>query len=304
MRIISCCQPFFPARPDAVYEHEIQVARSLGMETALIDFEALVDNSDIKAALARIRPSESPEFAVYRGWMLTPRQYVQLYDGLGNLGLRLVNTPEQYKHCHYLPESYSVIEAVTPRSVFLPLREPLDFDEVMRILIPFGDRPLILKDYVKSRKHEWAEACYIPVASDRPAVEAVVRRFVELQGDQLNEGLVFREYVEFQHLTRHSKSGSPLSVEFRLFFLDGKLVLTSQYWEEGKYGEVVPPAELFRDIALAVRSRFFTMDVALLATGQWLIVELGDAQVAALPERADVADFYRQLKRAGGEGRK
>ena len=30
--------------------------------------------------------------------------------------------------------------------------------------------------------------------------------------------------------------------------------------------------------------------------GEWLIVELGDGQVAGLPDEADVAEFYRRLK--------
>ena len=44
-----------------------------------------------------------------------------------------------------------------------------------------------------------------------------------------------------------------------------------------------------------VRNRFFTMDVANRVDGGWMIVELGDAQVAGLPERADVGAFYRAL---------
>src|SRR5450432_3294033 len=66
-------------------------------------------------------------------------------------------------------------------------------DEVMALLRPFGEKPIIVKDYVKSRKHEWNEACYIPCASDRQAVERVVMGFLHLQGEDLNEGLVFRE---------------------------------------------------------------------------------------------------------------
>jgi hypothetical protein len=50
---------------------------------------------------------------------------------------------------------------------------------------------------VKSRKHEWAEACYIPSAADRQQVECVVTRFLALQGDDLNKGLVFRVYATF-----------------------------------------------------------------------------------------------------------
>ena len=53
--------------------------------------------------------------------------------------------------------------------------------------------------------------------------------------------------------------------------------------------------ERFAAVAGGVRSRFFTMDVAQRRDGDWLIVELGDAQVAGLPENADVDGFYKAL---------
>jgi hypothetical protein len=44
-----------------------------------------------------------------------------------------------------------------------------------------------------------------------------------------------------------------------------------------------------------VQSRFFTMDVARRLDGAWMIIELGDGQVAGLPEQADAGAFYRAL---------
>ena len=49
-------------------------------------------------------------------------------------------------------------------------------------------------------------------------------------------------------------------------------------------------------MAGGVRSCFFTMDVARRRGGEWLIVELGDAQVAGLPDHADVDGFYKALR--------
>ena len=110
-------------------------------------------------------------------------------------------------------------------------------DEVMALLCPFGEKPIIVKDYVKSRKHEWNEACYIPSASDRQGVERVVTRFLHVQGEDLNEGLVFREFIDFEPLVSHSKSHMPLTREFRLFVLDGQIIFSTPYWEEGDYGD-------------------------------------------------------------------
>ena len=62
----------------------------------------------------------------------------------------------------------------------------------------FESSPIIVKDYVKSQKHYWKEACFIPNASDKKNVESVIQKFIELQDSDLNEGLVFREFIELE----------------------------------------------------------------------------------------------------------
>jgi hypothetical protein len=297
MRLIFCTDPLDRRHVDSMYEHEAEAARQAGLDYALLNFEALVDEWNASAATRRIAAAASPEVGVYRGWMLRPAAYEQLYEALAALNIFLINAPPAYRHCHYLPESYAVIEGQTPPSVWLKLEDGLSIEQIMDALQPFGDKPLILKDYVKSRKHEWAEACYIPSAADRAAVERVTTRFLELQGPELNEGLVFREFVPFEPLGTHAKSGMPLTKEYRIFFLDGRWLLTAPYWEAAAYGDLLPPDDLFQEVVQRVQSRFFTMDVARRLDGAWMIVELGDGQVAGLPEQADAGAFYRALAR-------
>ncbi len=298
MRLLFCANPLDRQRPDPLYAREMDAARAAGFDCSLLNFEALTDEHDAEAAVRHIAPADEQEPGVYRGWMLRPEAYARLHAALAARGIALINTPAAYRHCHYLPESYPIIQGHTPRSVWLEASAGLAIEQIMQALQPFGDAPVIVKDYVKSRKHEWAEACYIPSAADRSAVERVVTRFLALQGDDLSEGLVFREFVPFEPLTQHPKSGMPLTREFRLFFLDGTLLLAAAYWDEGEYGDLQPPVERFADIARSVQSRFFTMDVAKRLDGEWLIVELGDGQVAGLPEQADLMTFYQGLLRA------
>jgi hypothetical protein len=296
MRIVFCSEPFSPLRVDSAYESEADAAQTVGFDFDLIDFEALVDSGNSATAIRKVKEQPAPVVAVYRGWMLKPERYAQLFDALAERNINLINSPAQYKHCHYLPESFSLIENHTPATVSVKLSSDFNFDDVFRRLSAFGDKPLILKDYVKSRKHEWNEACFIPSASDRAAVERVVKRFLELQSDDLNEGLVFREFVEFQPLAAHSKSKMPLTKEFRLFFLDGELLDYFEYWDEGDYSGSRPPENIFADVARQVESRFFTMDIAQTVGGEWQIIELGDGQVAGLPDNVDVQRFYQTLK--------
>lgn len=295
MRIIFCADYWNPLHPDSAYETEASIAKKLNLNYSLIDFEALVERQNAARAVRKVEAASTEEVAIYRGWMLKPHVYERLYNELAEKNLFLINTPAAYKHCHYLPESYHVIEGYTPRSIWLKGGSEVSMDRVMAALRVFGDKPVIVKDFVKSRKHEWDEACYIPSASDRGTVERVVTRFLQLQGEDLNEGLVFREFVEFEPLATHSKSGMPLTKEFRLFVLDGQIISMTQYWDEGNYEYDVPPVDVFSDIVQKVQSRFFTMDVAKGIDGKWRIIELGDGQVAGLPGKADLEAFYQAL---------
>jgi hypothetical protein len=122
-------------------------------------------------------------------------------------------------------------------------------------------------------------------------------RFVELQGEDLVGGLVLREFIDFEPIGVHPKSGMPLTREHQLFWLDGTPLVVAEYWPEVDYGGEPPPVDRVTDVARAVQSRFFTMDIAKTASGQWMIVELGDAQVAGLPDDALAENFYTALAR-------
>jgi hypothetical protein len=309
MLVIFCADPLHAQEPDSTYVEEAGAADDAGFECALISYEALVEGDNPARAIRSVaaRPVETP--ALYRGWMLRSEHYGRLFEALVARNVRLINTPSHYQHTHYLPESYSIIKEQTPATVWMATGPEVDVDAVMALLRAFNDAPVIVKDFVKSQKHHWAEACYIPSAADRQAVERVVRCFVALQGPDLSGGLVFRAFADLEPLAAHPRSGMPLALEYRTFYLDGRPLYTAPYWDEGDYTAVTPPPDLFLDVARAVESRFFTMDVARRRDGTWIIVELGDGQVAGLPQSADPRDFYARLKtilrypRRPGEGR-
>ncbi len=293
MLIIFCADPLDAAHPDSMYSAEVSAVKSLGLDYALINFEDLIAGSVNRAV--RSVPVQQDTLGVYRGWMLKPTQYEQLYMALLSRGVRLINDPAAYQHCHYLPASYALIASHTPQSVWFKWDESASLPEIISQLQVFGNHPLIVKDYVKSQKHYWNEACYIPDASDSEAVERVVKRFLELQGDDLNEGLVFRAFIDFEPLSTHIKSGMPLTKEFRVFYLDGEPLSYIEYWDQGDYASLIPPLDQFNQLAKTIQSRFFTMDIAKRKDGDWMIVELGDGQVAGLPEKTNVSTFYRDL---------
>lgn len=305
---MSCCV-LFPSQlfePRQVEEHfaaQAKSARAAGLDTQLLDQE-LVEAGDhakaarsLRRALNRASSEASEEtLAVYRGWMLTAAQYASLYAALLAEDVKLLNSPAAYAHAHLLPESFDVIREHTPHSVWVPMTpEAPRIEEVLAAAGEFGDSPLIIKDYVKSRKHEWNEACFVPKASDQNQLRKVVTTFVERQGESLVGGVVLREFVPLQSVGTHQKSGMPLTREHRVFVLDGKAIASAPYWAGADYAGHVAPLEAFEEVMKSVRSRFFSMDLALGSDGTWRIIELGDGQVAGLLDTIPPKDLYGAL---------
>jgi hypothetical protein len=292
--MLYCCRPFEPFQVDPDFGAEFTAASNAGFSTALFDHTQATEG-ELGKAIRRVRAGGGE--TVYRGWMMRADEYERFYRALADKGVFLVNDPTAYRFCHHLPENYTILEGNTPRSTWLPIHERFDFASMFDKVRMFGRSPIIVKDYVKSQKHAWNEACFIPRADDTVAVERVVRRFLELQGEDLTEGLVFREHVPLCVVGTHPRSGMPLSAEVRTFWLDGKLILEHACWADLAVVDSAPPQAWMEGIAKRVPSRFFTMDVALREDGEWTVIELGDGQVAGLPTADLAARFYAALHR-------
>jgi ATP-grasp domain, R2K clade family 3 len=73
------------------------------------------------------------------------------------------------------------------------------------------------------------------------------------------------------------------------------------YWEEGEYSaDKHPSLDIFKGIAKNIESNFFSMDIAKTKNGEWIIIELGDGQVAGLPAKVDRLQFYDLARRYYG----
>ncbi len=297
MLFLFCNNGFDHREVDYFYVEEYHAAKAKKIPTALFSLEELRRGA-ITEALRYVPVQATETTVVYRGWMLKPTQYQALYTGLLDKKLRLLNSPEQYVFCHHLPKSYKVLQGYTPKTTFKKLEGKFHYNDFASELAVFADQPIIVKDYVKSQKHYWKEACYIPDASNRVQATAVIERFLELQAEDLNEGLVFREFVPLEQLTTHSKSGMPLTKEFRLFVYKEKVISVFNYWDEGDYQTTTANWNGFQALLQEVKSNFFTMDIAQTTTGNWIVIELGDAQVSGLPDNADKVTFIENIQTA------
>lgn len=300
---------------DPDFAGEYNAAKKERFDVQLFDVEA-VDNGEYDKAISHIPEMESGRKAncIMRGWMMRVEKYRDFSLALAVKNIRLINSWDRYAHTHHFPMSYKHIKDYTPFSIWVDEKLPKvltlegkmcagwDFEHIMDELEVFEGAPIIVKDYVKSAKHLWNDACFIPDSSNDNEVARVLKNFIKVRGDGFNGGFVFRKFEIFEAIDNHPQSGIPRINEHRIFWLrpslsDKKIPLfVNKYWLDTP---IIPGSEPnpddFQHIADKIGSDFFTMDVARKPDGTWWIIEVGDGQTAGLPSPTDDEAFYRAL---------
>ena len=195
--------------------------------------------ADPAAAVAGVPASGA---AVYRGWMMTATEYDGFAAALAARGVTLRTSAADYRAAHELPGWYDT-----------------------------------LRDYVKSMKHYWHEAAYVPDVADGSGVERVARRFRELREDAFAGGFVLRRFEEFE------------GAEARTWWVDGRCALVTPHPDTP---DELPDGLEIAELEAVVRGLglpFVTVDVVRRADGAWRVVELGDGQVSDWPASQDPA---------------
>ncbi|MFF4420722.1 ATP-grasp domain-containing protein [Streptomyces sp. NPDC001549] len=283
--VLYCRDPLNERRADAHFAAEARQLRAAGGTALLIDHDALLAG-DAERAVARVPDGTGAVW--YRGWMIPADRYAALDAALRRRGGELVVTPEAYRRAHELPGWYETFAGLTPVSGWLPAGPGAVPDREGLAALAAGLPPgaAVVKDYVKSRKHEWDEACYVPDLADPAALQRVVARFVELQGEFLAGGVVVRAF-------EHFVTPEAAAAEIRVWWRDGVPRLVTAHPDspvaEVPEAALEPALERVRAAVEALGCPFVTTDLALRADGVWRVVEVGDGQVSDLHREADQA---------------
>jgi len=295
--------PVQKKRVDPSFEEEFEAAKHAGFKTHLIDIE---DESSF---------CHSNIPTLYRGWIVTPAEYHDMFVQEPNLVVR----PRDYNNSYNFPEWYEQVRPYkpsTPKSVWFPgTAQKLLSD--LSILWGSGPReypglgrehpglgnlngPIFIKDWCKSRKHEWANCCFIPDMLDADNLHRVVTNFIRAQAEDncFTGGLVCRELVQIKPLgAEHPKSHIPLFNEHRFFVFKGQIFYGAPYWDAGFYSNVTwPEKKVIIDLVPHIRSSFFALDIAEKLDGNWTIIEVNDGGTAGVPEGGNALDFYKSLR--------
>ena len=215
--------------------------------------------------------------------------YRDVEQELARRGSRLVNTWRQHRFVADIGEWAPKLGALTPRT--------WSWDDYVRS--PWAG-PVVLKGETNSRKFLWDTHMFAP---DLAAAVQVMRRLREdsLVGDQ---PIWVREHVPLRTYFIGPR-GLPITEEYRFFVLDGEIVTGGYYWSSyaEELGDEVSPSAVPRSFLdgvvhrVGTRCRFYAVDVARTAKGEWIVVELNDGQMAG-PSECDLDELYRAIARA------
>lgn len=242
MKLLYPSDPFQPKSADEIYLEEYEAAVAAGSPVALFSHEEFLMGS------FKPRPHLEPGDEIcYRGWMLSPTDYVRLCDQIQRVGAIPLTSSAAYELCHYLPRWYPLLSDFTPATYFYS-----ESDDVASALCILGWTGCFLKDYVKSLSTDGGS-----LVTDLNEIPAVVAKLKKYRG-QIEGGLCARQIEDF----------IPDS-EMRHFIFRGTIY---------SLRDDVP--EVVRTAAQKVNSPFFCVDTICRSDGQVRIVELGDGQVS------------------------
>jgi len=270
--------PLRPRRPDEHFAPEADAARGLDVPLALVDHDALTRSGCADEAVIRVPEGED---AVYRGWMLRSEQYQAFAEALSRRGTRLRTSASAYRRAHELPGWYDYLVSVTPTSAWTTLRVREEFDACRATL---SSGPIVLRDYTKSLKHHWDEACFIPDVANAEAAWRLAERFLELRGEDLVGGLVLRRFETF------------IGAEVRTWWVNGACALVTAHPDTSQN---LPPSDVeiapLTSLVARLGLPFVTVDLARREDGAWRVVELGDGQVSDRPATTPAVELVSAL---------
>jgi len=244
----------------------------------LILYRAVDAASDEQEALARHFRTSTSRLDVQAGDLVIGRYsvlpfYRELERDVLRLGGKLINSYAQHQYLADLREWYQDLSDLT-------------FPTWFRLEdVPKDGGPFVLKGATNSIKQKWSTHMFAATWAEAGNVYGRLcdDGFVGMQP------IYIRQYVPLRSFGV-AIGGHPVTHEFRFFVLDGQVLCGGYYWagHVDLVGSLpapsVVPDSFLQTVLRRVgsKARFYVVDVAEKADGEWIVVELNDGQMSGL----------------------
>ena len=263
-------------KPDDNFIKEYRAASENNINVLLFSYDTFLEEGKL-----RLKGDASLTCPViYRGWMLKPDQYADLYLRLQKLGMKLITSPQDYKRMHIFPEIYPELKNDTAAMLVYNSPMQIDYEQIRKTF-----RRCMIKDYVKSVKGTDFPKC-ISTDIGEDEFRGLIRKFLSYRGELYTGGICIKEFLELKLYNEKTN-------EYRVFYCDNQAVTISRNSGQPEYLPQ-PPESLIKKYS-NLSSPLYTVDYAETEDGSWKIIEAGDGQVSGLSDFQDEVSFYRKL---------
>lgn len=260
------------------------------MKPIILMRDSLTDPTELEAAEKHL-PVVRSRSAVPGGSLVVARYsclpyYQELEEDLNYGGSRLINTYRMHRFVADAFQYSAVLGNATPAVWTL-----------QQAIAGSYEGPFVLKGETNSRKHLFRTHMY---AEDKKALRVVYSRLLD---DSLigSQEIVIRPYVPLWSLGPPDPNGLPFTHEVRVFALGATELARGFYWSESELRDPALAAAIPQSWLQAILNtisqhiRFYVVDVARTAAGDWIVIECNDGQQSGL-SCIDPEELYKNLK--------
>lgn len=253
-----------------------EAAQLLGYKIYFIprDFERC---DTAENALWHIPKYPQQNAGIWIGYIPEFDRYEAIYNAALDKGIKLLNTPLQHKTAMEFDLFYPYLQGLTPESI--TITSTAECIEVANIL----GFPLFIKGAIQSRKRQGWQSC---TAHNQEELIKLTEWLLTLKYGSRGRVIV-RKLVNLR-FTRKAPNGFPMGREFRVFVYNHQVLEYGYYWDgEDELSKLSTQEEkAVLDLAILASQRlhvpYISIDIGQLESGEWIVIEVGDAQFAGL----------------------
>lgn len=200
-------------------------------------------------------------------------KYAEVEASLEKMGLKLLVHEAEHLRCSTIEKWYPVIKDETPYTRIYDELPPVE------ALLEDFSFPVFIKGNRQTNRHKKSQ-CIIKNGDQYQALCTEWKRDSVLSWQKV----AVREFVPLQVIDDRSFPDMvPISYEFRFFYFERKCMAYGPYWYMGNQytltdNELQKVLKLTDWVAQRLGVTFSAIDVAKTAYGEWIVIEVNDAQ--------------------------
>jgi ATP-grasp domain, R2K clade family 3 len=230
-----------------------------------------------------------PQVGIWSGFIPSQSKYAEVYQAAAEKNVFLVNDPLQHQTALEFDRYYPLLGDLTPQSITIT-----SSSECVEAGAKLGF-PVFVRGAVKSNKTLGWDAC---VAADSDELVYIVEQILSIPHRARGKAII-RQLVKLRY--RSMMPGNfPRSREYRLFVYNCQVLAFGYYWDE--FEDEFELTEFDRSqlhqLAIAAATKvnvpYIIIDIGQLESGEWIVIEIGDAQFAGM-SHVSILELWSQL---------